>query len=115
MRVLSKNEQMLLETTLIKDVNLSKLGILICLYTGIRIGELCALTWKNISFEYESISISQTLQRIQTFEDSDKRTKILIDTPKSINSIREIPLTGFLLDDLVQLTRNLRSLFSYWK
>ncbi|CCY07671.1 site-specific recombinase XerD [Coprobacillus sp. CAG:698] len=69
------------------------LGILICLYTGVRIGEICALKWEDIDIEKKLIKISKTLQRIYT---KDEKTRIIIDSPKTINSNREIPLADII-------------------
>lgn len=95
MRVLSLSEERKLNSILLTDINRYKLGILICLYTGIRIGELCALKWGNISFEDKMIRIDSTMQRIQC-ENQSKKTKIIITDPKSTSSTRIIPIPDFL-------------------
>jgi integrase len=95
-RVLSRQEQAALEAVLTADINIHKLGILLCLYTGIRIGEVCALLWQDISFEYNMLSVRQTLQRIKNLNDDGSKTKILIDTPKSLCSVRKIPIPTFM-------------------
>ena len=68
--------------------SLKSIGILISLYTGIRIGELCALKWKNINLKEDTITITKTLQRVY----ENNGTHILIDSPKSYSSIRKIPI-----------------------
>ena len=75
-------------------------GILLCLYTGMRLGEICALKWENICLETGCIRISSTLQRIQNVETGGPRTKIICSPPKSLAGSREIPLPGFLLEIL---------------
>lgn len=75
-------------------------GILLCLYTGMRLGEICALKWENIHLEAGFIQISSTLQRIQNVETDGPRTKIICGPPKSRAGSREIPLPSFLLDIL---------------
>ena len=66
------------------------LGIYICLSAGLRIGELCALTWDDLDTDAGVVRISRTLQRIYM---KDKGcTEVIIGTPKSKNSVREIPL-----------------------
>ena len=66
------------------------LGIYICLSAGLRIGELCALTWDDLDTDAGVVRISKTLQRIYM---KDKGcTEVIIGTPKSKNSVREIPL-----------------------
>lgn len=101
LRVLSVQEQQILLTILSEELNLTGLGIYICLFTGIRIGELCALTWDDISFESNMIHIHRTMQRIQT-PTGEKKTAILVAEPKSQCSIRDIPIAGTLREKLLQ-------------
>lgn len=78
-----------------------KLGLIIAMLTGIRLGELCALQWQDIDFNNELIYITKTLQRVKVTDKNDSRkTKIIIDTPKSDASIRVIPLPSILFDKL---------------
>lgn len=93
MRVLSLEEHKRLLAVLLHDTDFPKLGVLLCLYTGIRIGEVCALKWENINFLEGTLSIRETLQRIQNVDDvSNSKTKIVVTPPKSKKSIRVIPL-----------------------
>ena len=55
MEILSLSEQTTLQEYLVNQLDSLNLGILICLYTGIRVGELCALTWEKISFSDKTI------------------------------------------------------------
>ena len=80
------------------DLDHKKLGVVIALYTGMRLGELCALQWSDINFHEGVLSITKTLQRIKdTDPNSPKKTKMTIDAPKSKKSIRSIPLPAYLL------------------
>ena len=72
--------------------NLS-LAILITLCSGMRIGEICALTWDDLDIENGVIHVRKTIQRIYIVEAARKHTEIILDTPKTKNSIREIPMT----------------------
>lgn len=92
MRVLSIVEQQKLDSFLNGNLTLVNLGILVCLYTGIRIGEICALKWEDISFDEKYIYINKTMQRIQDKENKAKKTSILVSRPKSECSVRKIPL-----------------------
>lgn len=94
--VLSVEEQIQFVSYLKRNINLETLGILICLYTGIRVGELCALTWNNIDMAHSVLHINKTLQRVQNTEDNTSKTRIIIDKPKSNKSIRDIPIPQFL-------------------
>ena len=95
MRVLSRIEQQRLTEYLINNIDNTKAGILLSLYTGIRIGELCALKTKDLDFLNKKLKVKQTLQRIQKNQCEDK-TCISITDPKSTASIREIPLPDFI-------------------
>lgn len=101
MRVLSMQEQEKLDVFLRSNISYSNLSILLSLYTGIRIGELCALKWGDIDFENQCFIVNKTLQRIQNKEAdlSKSKTILILTTPKSISSIRKIPLP----DDIYKL------------
>lgn len=96
MRVLSIEEQSILTSYLCDGTDLYKLGVLISLYTGIRVGELCALRWENIDLKRNLIQIRQTLQRIQ-IDGENAKTRIISTEPKSRCSIRDIPIPACLL------------------
>lgn len=106
LRVLSMAEQELLLEYLRNDPTPINVGILISLFTGIRIGELCALQWKDISFANRTISVSKTLQRVQT-PNGPTKTAITITEPKSDCSIRQIPIPDVLLEFLIATNNSL--------
>ena len=101
MRVLSKTEQDKLCQNLQADPDSRSLGILICLFTGLRVGEVCALRWEDVSFSDQALYVHSTLQRIQDKTNREKKTKIVITTPKSLCSIRTIPIPKSLLNILL--------------
>ena len=94
--VLSGRNQKILSTYLCVNLTYRNLGLLICMYTGIRLGEACALTWKDISLTEGYIYIHKTMQRIQK-EHNGKKTMIIIAEPKTQSSIRTIPLPRQLI------------------
>ena len=97
MRVLTISEEKKLNSVLLDNTDRYKLGILICLYTGIRIGELCALRWKNISMDDKTMKIESTLQRLQCEDkEAETKTRIIISEPKTFSSMRIIPIPDFL-------------------
>lgn len=102
LRVLSLDEQKKLCNYLYSDLNGYNLGILLCLFTGIRIGEVCALTWNDISLSDKTIHIRKTLQRIQNHGGGTTKTRIVITSPKSACSIRVIPIPENLVTLLVR-------------
>lgn len=105
MRVLSRNEQEKLCQYLYSDLDTCNIGILLCLFTGLRIGEVCALRWEDISFSEKTIHVHQTLQRIQDRTGGSSKTRIVVTAPKSACSIRTIPLP----DDLIELLASYKS------
>ena len=90
--VLSRSSQDILCRYLYSHMNERNLGILICLFTGLRIGEICALQWEDISLAEGFIYVHQTMQRLQTNGSGNTKTTVKISTPKSKCSIRTIPL-----------------------
>ncbi len=96
-KIFSVTEQQKLVNYLRQEPDLQKLGVLICLYTGMRLGEICGLQWKDIDFTDCVIKVRRTVQRIGTEGGS---TRFLIDTPKTQKSIRDIPISGFLMREL---------------
>ena len=102
LRVLSTHEQTRLTNYIYSNLNNTNIGILISLYTGLRIGELCSLKWSDILWNEHCISIEKTMQRLQNIEPTDKKTTIIISEPKSSYSIRKIPLPEELYNILVK-------------
>ncbi len=99
MRVLSREEQSCFVQYLLHDMDSYKFGVLLSLLTGIRIGELCALRWKNISLTEKTVTINETMQRLQsTQEHGPNKTKIFIGQPKSNHSARTIPLSECVVE-----------------
>lgn len=81
------------------------LGILMCLQTGMRIGEVCALQWGDIDLQKGVVSISKTIERIYIIDSDVKHTELIISSPKTQNSHRDIPLSKTLLQMLRPLKR----------
>lgn len=99
MRVLSLDEQQKLEIYLFANMDLIAIGCLLALYTGLRLGELCALRLFDFDLSFGTVKITKTMQRIKNLDPKGTtKTKIIIDTPKSRASVRVLPLPGFLLD-----------------
>lgn len=89
-KTLTRADQRRLMDHIQANFSFMNLGIYICLSAGLRIGELCALTWDDLDTDAGVVRISKTLQRIYM---KDKGcTEVIIGTPKSKNSVREIPL-----------------------
>ena len=97
LEVLSRSSQKQIMEYVQSHFTFMNLGIYICLCAGLRIGEVCALVWDDIDVESGVINVSKTIQRIYVIEGGEKHTEVIIDTPKSKNSIREIPIARDLL------------------
>lgn len=97
MRILSQAEQSMLTQYLLEASGNTDIGILLCLYTGLRVGEICALKWEDISFRDKCIRVNKTMQRIQVKGNSNHKAEIIISAPKSECSIRDVPIPDKLL------------------
>ena len=107
-QILKHNEQRELEIELQKNLDKINIGIYLCLYTGLRIGELCALQWKNIDLANKKLYVKKTLVRIKNPDkDSRHKTIIIIDDPKSSSSIREIPIPDFMISMMKRININI--------
>lgn len=100
-RILSREEREIFENYLLEDEDLIKTGVLISLYMGLRLGEVCALRREHILYEESVLCVRHTMQRIQTTDESgNHKTKVIITNPKSSSSIRDIPIPPFLMERL---------------
>ena len=110
-RVLDEKEESALVQLLAQEMDACKFGVYLAVRTGMRIGEICALRWCDISFEAAAISVCHTALRLPRGNacqaDPDRpsaaagddggalalsRTELVIGTPKSESSLRLIPL-----------------------
>ena len=92
MRVLSVQEQGKLTNYLLQDLDIWKLGVLVALYTGLRIGELCALSWEDV--QPDRIRVRRTVQRLKKVDNTG--TALFVGSPKTKTSSRIIPIPAFL-------------------
>lgn len=104
--VLTITNQRQLMTYVKEHFTFLNLGIFICLNAGLRIGEVCALQWDDIDVTAGVIRVSKTIQRIYLVDGEEKYTELIVDKPKTKNSIREIPMTR----DLLALVRPLKKI-----
>ena len=95
--ILSRTHQKKIMQHIQEHFTFRNLGVYLCLSTGMRIGEVCALTWEDIDTDNRIINISKTIQRIYTIELGIRKTELIMDTPKTKNSIREVPMNRDLL------------------
>lgn len=91
--VLTPAERRSLENYLINNMSLTNLAVLLCLFTGLRIGELCGLKWEDIDFTDYTLSVKRTVQRIT----KNGISQVIIGSPKSRTSVRVVPIPAFLM------------------
>ncbi|KFF15742.1 tyrosine-type recombinase/integrase [Chryseobacterium sp. JM1] len=109
--VLTRTHQKKVMNYIQEHFTFRNLGVYICLCSGMRIGEICALTWEDIDTDNGIINIKKTIQRIYIIEDGKRRTELLLDTPKTKNSIREVPMSRDLLRMLKPFKKIVNPLF----
>jgi len=102
--VFTVDEQRRLETYVQTDIDGAKLGVLICLHTGLRIGEVCGLKWSDIDFEQNTLSVQRTVYRMsnQSGITGYPKTKLIVGAPKSLSSYRIIPIPSYLIPVLIE-------------
>jgi integrase len=98
-RALDRAEQIRLEKRLSFGGESVETGVLLSLYAGLRIGEICALRWRDIDLFGGSLTVRGTLQRMKNLG-SGPKTVLLEGPPKSRRSHRSIPLPAALTDKL---------------
>jgi len=109
--VLSRTNQKKMMSYIETHFTFRNIGVYICLSAGIRIGEICALTWEDIDTDNGVIHVRRTIQRIYLVEDGDRKTELILDAPKTKNSIREIPMSRELLRMLKPLKKIVNNSF----
>lgn len=102
--VFREDDQKKLEMYAFDHVDRYSLAILLGLFTGLRIGEICALQWKDVCFETDSLHVNKTVQRLPV-KNQDLRTELTVSSPKSASACRLIPLPDFLVDYLRKFPR----------
>lgn len=106
--VLSATDQRKLLTYLCKNFSFRNLGILICLYSGLRIGEVCALQWKDLDVAAGVIHVSKTVQRIWLSDGEERNYALVVGPPKTATSVRDIPICK----ELMKVLRPLRKIMA---
>lgn len=104
--VINEEKQKLVQA-IYHNMNLRTIGMLLCLQTGLRIGEVCSLQWQDIDLDYKLLHITKTIQRIFLKNENKKsKSKILISSPKTFSSNRVIPISDTMVELLVKFYPN---------
>lgn len=107
-KTLTDDQENALSNYCFSNCNSISIAILLGLYAGLRIGEICALQWTDIDFKQETISIKKTVQRLKSENDNSTKTELMLLSPKTVSSYRYVIIPKFLNEYL-----NKYSL--YWK
>lgn len=94
---ISDTQQKILVSYLKANMSCTAFGILLSLFMGLRIGELCGLKWKDVDFKNRILHIRRTVQRISSIN-GNRKTKIVISSPKSATSFRDIVIPDALMN-----------------
>ena len=97
----SASEQKVIERAVLADERTKMVGVLICLYTGLRIGELLALEWSDVDFGKAELRVTKTCYY--------RKGERIIGTPKTGTSVRLIPLPVQLIPVLERLRKQGKS------
>ena len=95
--VLKPSDQKKLLAHLNGNFSFRNLGLLICLHTGIRIGEVCGLQWKDLDVESGLVHITKTVQRIWLSDGAENVYALTVHSPKTVSSVRDIPISKVLM------------------
>ena len=102
--ILSREEQADLERYISTHRDPAAIGVLITLYTGLRIGEVCALSWEDVDLDRGVIHVRHTIARVRDSDPGSRAsTKLILDSPKTASSARDVPIASALLPYLAKL------------
>ena len=105
-KVLNEDQKGLLERYCFTHYEPISIAILIALYSGLRIGEICALTWHDIDLNNGIIAVNKTVERLKNKETTDSKTLLMILEPKTHTSKRIVPIPSFLKEYLYNYYHN---------
>lgn len=103
--VLSGRDQLTLYRYLSEHLSFRNLGLLICLNSGLRIGEMCGLQWRDLDLAARVLHVKKTVQRIYLADGSERESYLSVSTPKTESSVRDIPIGRNLAEIIKPLKR----------
>ena len=95
--VFDASERGRIESYLLTHLDPTAVGILLSLHLGLRIGEVCALSWEDVDLEQRVIHIRHTVSRISGPSDGARKSVLTLDTPKTKASARDLPITSYMM------------------
>lgn len=111
-KVIAKSEQQKLVQAVYLALSPRSVGIMLALYTGLRIGEVCGLKWSDIDFENKMLHVNRTVQRVyRKTLDGKGKSQIIVGPPKTRSSRREIPISAILLPVLKRIAPETSDVF----
>lgn len=109
-QALTRQEQKQLEKVAVAEENGKGLPTLLALHSGLRIGEIAALAWRDIDFENNLIHVKATFQRVFSLLE-DKKTELIYTSSKTASSARPIPMSQTLRKLLLKHRKNSKGEF----
>lgn len=113
-------DQKKLTEYLLTELDIYKLGILLCLFMGLRLGEICALKWDDIDTQCRILHINRTVQRLRitsSEKSSDRsdnlKTALYVTSPKTVHSQREIPIPDFIYEKIIDYYNGIKNHDTY--
>lgn len=111
-KVIAKSEQQKLVQAVYLALSPRSVGIMLALYTGLRIGEVCGLKWSDIDFGNKMLHVNRTVQRVyRKTLDGKGKSQIIVGPPKTRSSRREIPISAILLPVLKRIAPETSDVF----
>lgn len=91
------------------------IGILVALYTGLRLGELLGLKWCSLDFDKRILRVTHSLgrQAVQDGVNMKSKTILVLQEPKTQNSKREIPLNKLLVEELIEYKKRQQEKYGF--
>lgn len=118
-RILETDEQTKLQTGARNSPEPQAFGIIFTLSTGVRLGELLGLKQSDLNYQRHSVIVRRTVGRLQRIDENGslikrgagiKTTEIVVRSPKSANSQREIPLFDELWNELLSYCEKMKAM-----
>ncbi len=100
--ILQLEDQRRLEKHISNKLTPTNVGVMISLHAGLRIGEVCALAWKDVDLENRILHVRHTVARVQACSEGVGKTQLILDTPKTKASMRDIPISSILYPILLR-------------